>query len=57
MSPRSQIVWTPLKDDLLMETMANGATFVRAGHAVGVNKDQAASRFKRLKERLGWQAR
>jgi hypothetical protein len=53
---RQQVVWTPLMDSLLMDAISRGCTFARAGRQAGVNKDQAASRFKRLKDRMGWQA-
>jgi hypothetical protein len=49
-------VWSELLDALLMDALSNGSSFSAAGRIVGVNKDQAAARFKRLRKNMGWQA-
>lgn len=54
-APRA-LTWTPLLDALLMDTIANGCTFAAAGRVCGMNKDQAAARFARLRRAMGWQA-
>lgn len=51
-----QTIWTELLDALLMDALSNGSSFSAAGRIVGVNKDQAAARFKRLRKIMGWQA-
>ena len=48
--------WTPDMDALLMDCMAEGASFSRAGTHLGITKDQAAKRFNRLANRMGGQA-
>lgn len=48
--------WDDLRDALLMEALSVGSSFSAAGRMAGVNKDQAAARFKRLRKNMGWQA-
>lgn len=48
--------WTPDMDALLMDCIADGASFSRAGKQLGITKDQAAKRFNRLAKRMGAQA-
>jgi hypothetical protein len=51
-----KLQWSPLLDALLMDAIANGCTFSAAGRVCGMNKDQAAARFARLRKAMGWQA-
>ena len=48
--------WTAQQDDALMEMIADGASFAKAGEALGRTKGSCLSRFRLLAARMGWQA-
>jgi hypothetical protein len=49
--------WTPALDARLMEAVANGSSFSAAGRLLGLNKDQACTRFAHIRRSMGSQAR
>lgn len=49
-------IWTPALDDRLMDLMADGISFAKAGELLGRTKAACISRFKRLAESMGAQA-
>lgn len=49
-------LWTPSQDELLMDMMAEGKSFAKAGAAIGRTTGACVSRFKRLCELMGAQA-
>lgn len=51
-----QIHWSADMDNLLMEHMSNGLSFRGVAKNMGLTHDQVSSRFKRLRESMGWQA-
>jgi hypothetical protein len=49
-------LWTPAQDDRLMDLLAEGFSFAKAGELLGRTKGACVSRFKRLCELMGAQA-
>lgn len=50
-------VWTEHLDAELMEHVAQERSFTEIGKIMGVSKDQASGRFKRLRDAMGGQAK
>lgn len=48
--------WTSDMDERLMQGMADGMSFTQAARHMGLSPAQCSGRFKRLAERMGWQA-
>lgn len=53
---KPDVVWTEDLDAQLMDLIADGQSFTQAGGALGLSASQASSRFKRLRDGMGWQA-
>lgn len=49
-------LWTTEQDDRLMDLLAEGIGFAKAGELLGRTKGAVVSRFKRLCELMGMQA-
>lgn len=52
-----QLIWSRRMDMALMDLIADGHSFITTASTMGISKDAVAGRFRRLAERMGWQAK
>lgn len=50
-------LWTPEREEMLCDLMADGKTFPAAAKTIGVTVNAAKSRFDRIRRKFGWQAK
>lgn len=51
------LAWTEALDAQLMQLVSEEISFTRIGRIMNMSKDQASSRFKRLRDAMGGQAK